>query len=53
MLRKEGWEHKDGGSRYKYVTYLHLSALKQVQQEAVGAYYATRADRERSLPGPP
>ena len=47
MLRKEGWEYKEDGSRFKYVTYLHLSALKQVPQEAVGAYYATRADRDR------
>ena len=46
MLRKEGWEYKQDGSRFKYVTHLHVSALKQVPQVAIDAYYATRADRE-------
>ena len=46
MLKKTGFEIRPDGSRHKYTTWLHCSALKSVPEEALAALYATRAEAE-------
>jgi hypothetical protein len=46
MLKKTGWEIRPDGSRHRYTTWLHCSALKSVPDEALAALYATRAEAQ-------